>query len=51
MTLLLKDGGIVVGNASGELMRLESDFIQKQIHIGNWVLSAFEVGCKLYVGT
>ena len=50
MTLLLRDGGVVVGTGSGELMLLEADSIQKQMHIGGSVWSAVEVEDKLYVG-
>ena len=48
---LMRDGRLVVGTWSGELMLLEADSIQKQMDIGSDVNSAVEVEDKLYVGT
>jgi len=51
MTLILRNGQVVVGTDSGELMLLQGDQILKQIKISYGVLCAIEIDHLLYVGT
>jgi len=51
MTLILRNGQVVVGTDSGKLMLLQGDQILNKIEIIGYVCCAIEIDHFLYVGT